>query len=280
MQRRITPATPHHAEHSSRVVPSPEVASTSLDGAPSGAAPTAPTGLLPGATPARSGRQRRGARVLAASAALVLALSACGGDEPPDNGLDGTMPDLSTSSDNGGASDNGGTGDTAASDAGGDSAGEDLAASIPAPDPADYPGMDQNTPEGAEQAFKYYIAVLIWAHQSGDTDLLPTLYSENCESCTTLLEQVEDLKAHDTFWSEATLDGHQVSYENSDNYDAEVSYLFILGEHTEPSEDSSTSTPVPLVEYVSRGGLNWTGKQWTVDDLAMKWGPDAFVRYG
>ncbi|WP_106506594.1 DUF6318 family protein [Brachybacterium timonense] len=280
MQRRTVPATPRHAKHSDHAALSPEAMLAGPAGAPPGAMPNASTGLVPGATPARSGRQRRGARVLAASAALMLALSACGGDEPPDNGLDGTVPDLSTSSDNGGASDNGGTDNTAASNAGGDSGSDDLAASIPAPDPADYPGMDQNTPEGAEQAFKYYIAVLMWAHQSGDTDLLSTLYSENCESCATLLEQVEDLKAHETFWSEATLDEHQVSHENSDNYDAEVSYLFILGEHTEPAKDSSTSAPVPSVEYVSRGGLNWTGHHWAVADLAMKWGPDAFAQYG
>ena len=280
MQRRTVHITPRHAEHNTHATLSPEAMLAGPAGALSGAAHSASAGASPGATPARPGRQRRGARVLAASAALVLTLSACGGDEPPDNGLDGTMPDLSTSSDNGGASDNGGTDNTAASDAGGDSTSENLAASIPAPDPADYPGMDQNTPEGAEQAFKYYIAVLMWAHQSGDTDLLSTLYNENCESCATLLEQVEDLKAHDTFWSEAKLDEHRVSHENSDNYDAEVSYLFILGEHTEPSEGSSTSTPVPSAEYVSRGGLNWTGHQWTVDDLAMKWGPDAFAQYG
>lgn len=30
---------------------------------------------------------------------------------------------------------------------------------IPAPDPADFTGMDENTPKGAEQAYRYYIAL-------------------------------------------------------------------------------------------------------------------------
>ena len=264
MQRRITPATPHHAEHSSRVVPSPEVASTSLDGAPSGAAPTAPTGLLPGATPARSGRQRRGARVLAASAALVLALSACGGDGPPDNGLDGTMPDLSTSSDNGGASDNGGTGDTAASDAGGDSAGEDLAASIPAPDPADYPGMDQNTPEGAEQAFKYYIAVLTWAHQTGDTTTLSTLHSDECTNCIEFERHVSKAADKHLLWSEVEYTEGETEVYDSENFDHEIGFSFTLGRHEEPTEDYSSHVTVDPAETYAVGGLTWNESGWRV----------------
>ena len=278
MQRRTAPVTPHHAEHSSRAALSPEVVSASPDGAPSGAAPTASSGLLPGAMPARSGRQRRGARVLAASAALVLALSACGGDEPPDNGLDGTMPDLSTSSDNGGTSDNGGADNTAPSDAGGDSGNENLAASIPAPDPADYPGMDQNTPEGAEQAFKYYIAVLMWSHQSGDTDLLSKLSGQDCNSCARLLNQVEELKSMNSFWSEAPIEDYDSWHESSDRYDIEVSYLFTLGAHSEPSDDPDQPSTVPAAEYVSRGGLEWDGESWNVNGLSLKWGPDEFTQ--
>src|SRR5699024_1215455 len=83
-----------------------------------------------------------------AVAALTVGLAACGGgddeaDEPP------PQIDISTSD----ASDGGG--DPAPSDGGGDEAGQTGqpeptadAPDIPAPDPADYAGMDEQTPEG------------------------------------------------------------------------------------------------------------------------------------
>ncbi|WP_138774592.1 DUF6318 family protein [Brachybacterium timonense] len=262
MQRSITPVTPRHATHSNRDIPPPEAVPTDPDGAPSGAAHRASTGLLAGATPARSGRQRRGAHVLAASTALVLALSACGGNEPPDNGLDGTMPDLSTSSDNGGASDNGGTDNTAASDAGGDSTGEDLAASIPAPDPADYPGMDQNTPEGAEQAFKYYIAVLTWAHQSGDTELVSTLHSEDCSDCVEFEGYIQEAREANLLWRSVEHQAGKSVIYDSDKYDHEIGLFFILSEHQEPNHDYSEYATVPESEIFAVGGLAWEEGRW------------------
>ena len=264
MQRRTVPATPHHAKHSDHAALSPEAMLAGPAGAPPGAMPNASTGLVPGATPARSGRQRRGARVLAASAALMLALSACGGDEPPDNGLDGTVPDLSTSSDNGGASDNGGTDNTAASDAGGDSGSDDLAASIPAPDPADYPGMDQNTPEGAEQAFKYYIAVLTWAHQTGDTELVSTLHSDDCSSCKGFEDFIENLKDSNTLWTEVSLTPGFSDVFEAENFDFEVGYIYTIERRSPPEQGSNKPGERISVEVAAVGGMNWSDDKWLV----------------
>src|SRR5690625_5731156 len=93
-------------------------------------------------------------QILPALAAAVLALGAAacghGGDGPV------TTPPPALGSD---ASDGGGS-DPDPSDGGGAETEEPTAAApdIPAPDPADYPGMDAETPEGAEQALRYYIA--------------------------------------------------------------------------------------------------------------------------
>ncbi|WP_106505666.1 DUF6318 family protein [Brachybacterium timonense] len=264
MQRRTVSATPHHAKHSDHAALSPEAMLAGPAGAPPGAGHSASTGLMPSATPARSGRQRRGARVLAASAALMLALSACGGDEPPDNGLDGTMPDLSTNSDNGGASDNGGTDNTAASDAGGDSGSDDLAASIPAPDPADYPGMDQNTPEGAEQAFKYYIAVLTWAHQTGDTELLSTLHSDDCSNCKGFESRIETLRDSDSLWVSATVTPGHSEVMDAENFDHEVGYIYTIDRSFRNNSIDAQSDEPEVVEVSTVGGLTWVDNSWIV----------------
>src|SRR5699024_10334539 len=130
-------------------------------------------------TPGRPPMPRRLLPALA-TLGLVLGLAACGdgGDGP----VTTPPPDLGN-----GASDGGGSqGDP--SDGGGETEPDDgeteetevAAPDVPAPDPADYPGMDEETPEGAEQAFRYYIAVVYWGYQTGDTETLETLHTENC----------------------------------------------------------------------------------------------------
>ena len=114
-------------------------------------------------------------RLLAAVAvtALTLGLASCG--DGGENAVTTPPPKIDIGqSDDGGAepSDDGGA---EQSDSEGAGEGEDSPAAapdIPAPDPADYPGMDQETPEGAEQAFKLFWAVILWAHQTGDSSVL------------------------------------------------------------------------------------------------------------
>src|SRR5699024_6886832 len=98
----------------------------------------------------------------AAAGALLLGLAACG--DTTDGPATAPPPDLGI------AAPSDGGGDPAPSDGGGEQTdpSADDAPDIPPPDPADFAGMDENTPEGAEQAFRYYIAVSMWAHQSGE----------------------------------------------------------------------------------------------------------------
>src|SRR5690625_1958241 len=112
-----------------------------------------------------------------AAAVLALGAAACG------NGADGpvTTPPPALRSD---ASDGGGS-DPDPSDGGGAETEEPTAAApdIPAPDPADYPGMNEETPEGAEQALRYYIAVMYWSYQTRDANELEKLHTDTCERC-------------------------------------------------------------------------------------------------
>ncbi|MDN5600791.1 MAG: DUF6318 family protein, partial [Dermabacteraceae bacterium] len=97
----------------------------------------------------------------AATSTLLLGLSAC--SEPTDGPVTTPPPSI----DIGAPSDGGG--DAEPSDGDGEKTAEPTAEApdIPPPDPADYAGKDEHTAEGAEQAFKYYIAVSVWAHQTG-----------------------------------------------------------------------------------------------------------------
>ena len=156
-------------------------------------------------------------RLLSAAAASVLvlcSLAACGDktgetitDPPPDLGIE-------SPSDGGGQepSDGGGDGAEPTADA----------PDIPAPDPADFAGMDENTPEGAEQAFRYYIAVSIWAHQTGDSSSLAALDGPDCVGCKYLNDDIQPSVENDLLWSPSPITDYHISFVEGEKYSYEV----------------------------------------------------------
>lgn len=172
---------------------------------------------------------------------------------------------------------------TAASDGGGTEAAQpsgehggersrdvSAAAVIPAPDPADYPGMDEQTSDGAEQAFRYYIAAMIWAMQTGDGDPHASLFGSSCKGCRENADQVAELRSAHRFWSATGIEDVDLSSGTSERYDVEVDYLFALSPHSEP-DSAGKRVEIPRTEYVSRGGLTWSGAKWRVEGLGMRW---------
>lgn len=202
--------------------------------------------------------------VAVAVAALTLGLASCG------DGGEGTVttppPTIGISqSDDGGAgpSDGGGAGP---SDSEGAGEGEDSPAAapdIPAPDPADYPGMDQETPEGAEQAVRFYFATLFWGYQVGKTDPLDGLYSHSCETCQGFRERVES-QSEGEFWSPFEVVDVGITHVESDSYDLEVGYIFTVGPHTEPSQDGGPPVDFEAINYTAVLGVDWSEDRWVI----------------
>src|SRR5699024_11843732 len=61
--------------------------------------------------------------------------------------------------------------------------------------------------------------------------------------------------------------GSQV-YE-SDNYDHEVGYIYIVGEHSEPRGDGDDKAEIERA-YTAIGGMNWVDNQWVVGGLSIE----------
>src|SRR5690625_2609360 len=177
-------------------------------------------------------------QILPALAAAVLALGAAacghGGDGPV------TTPPPALGSD---ASDGGGS-DPDPSDGGGAETEEPTAAApdIPAPDPADYPGMDEETPEGAEQALRYYIAVVYWGYQTGDTETLETLYSDNCEQCLDIRNEIHELDNSELHQAPSSITDVDILNFESPNFDIEIGYGFGISSHRNPSASGEDAT--------------------------------------
>ncbi|MGO2023224.1 MAG: DUF6318 family protein [Brachybacterium tyrofermentans] len=205
---------------------------------------------------------------IAAAAALTFTFAACdvGGDGPVTE-----PPQQVGTSDGGGAapSDGGGAGPSD-----GDDAQTVAAADIPAPDPAEYAGMDEHTADGAEQAFRYYIAVSMWAHQTGDTELLDSLQTDDCGGCNYLNEDIDKLNEIDSYWGTFELNNEKSETHNSDGHDYEVSYFFTTSTHSRPEGDPPVRTTVDYLEYIAIGGMDWGDNGWTTSGMSIDWGLD------
>ena len=210
-------------------------------------------------------------RILApvAAAALAFGLVAC-----TDTGGSGTVTTPPPSINIGGGSDDGGAEPSdsggEASDGGGDS--PVAAPDIPAPDPADYPGMDQNTPEGAEQAFRYYVAVMIWGYQTGQTDHFEDLHNPECQTCISNTRSIQGLAKDGKYWSQTTIEDIGTAHFDSDLYDLKVGYTFHLSSHTEPSPESDEVAQEPLTKFISAAAMTFEEDQWVV--MSARFTPD------
>ena len=201
----------------------------------------------------------------AAAGALLLGLAACG--DTTDGPATAPPPDLGIAapSDGGGA--------PAPSDGGGEQTDPSAdAPDIPPPDPADYAGMDENTPEGAEQAFRYYIAVSMWAHQTGKDTKLTPLQSADCSGCSELNHDLPSLKEHGDYWGEFTVSDNGTTLHDSQKYDHEVGYFFTIPPHSRPNHDFTSRVEAPEIEYITVGGMEWDSDKWIVSGLNAEWG--------
>ncbi|WP_017823451.1 DUF6318 family protein [Brachybacterium muris] len=212
-------------------------------------------------------------RILApvAAAALAFGLVAC-----TDTGGGGTVTTPPPSINIGGGSDDGGAepsdGGGEASDGGGDSTV--AAPDIPAPDPADYPGMDQNTPEGAEQAFRYYVANLFWARQSGDDSTLRSLETTDCEGCQTINEELINLRNSGERWGAVSITDVRLTLHESEHFDHEIGYAFTLGPFTVHDPSTGNEIDYAATEYIMIGAMKWDAGRWIVGGLSAEWGAD------
>lgn len=195
----------------------------------------------------------------AAAGALLLGLAACG------DGEEGTVTTPPPSINIDAPSDGGG--DSEPSDEGGETEEPTAAApDIPPPDPADYAGMDEQTPEGAEQAFRYYIATLTWARQTGDPDSLDALFSVDCALCGEMSSVIATNAANGEYWKNLEVTDTGTANFESENYDVEVGYVFIVSQHEAPG----SSTQTPAQEWTGVAGMSWTSESWVIEELALE----------
>lgn len=147
---------------------------------------------------------------------------------------------------------------------------ETTAPTVPAPDPADFPGKDEHTEEGAKQAVRYYWAMLVWGYETGDTEILQGLHLETCGNCVDNLESIGYAKDHDKLWSDASITDEDVYIGEPGEYETVVQYVFIVGAHDEPDYDSSDVNAKPDTRYFTANGMTWRDDRWLMEGSAIE----------
>lgn len=212
-----------------------------------------------------------------AALALVAAVAACGpaakdevaGAQPP-----GQSQGEASDGGGSGPSDGGGAGEDGDEDTDGEEHSGDAdkkdRPDVPKPDPADYPGKDEHTAEGAEQAFRYFIAQMIWSYQTGDTEEWNSLYSDSCQSCGRDARGIDDLASDGLYWSRTPLEFIDTNSYDSKNFETEIVSIVSIGAHEEPIRGNTKTTKEPGGEYAIGGGLDWSDGRWVLGGLEIE----------
>ncbi len=131
-------------------------------------------------------------RMRTAAAITVLAcgsawLTGCT-SEPAEGGVKGAPPSATTPSET-----DSGTTPTDPSDAGGAHARiPDENKNLKVPDFKDYPGITENTDEGAEQTLRFYFDAMYYGYATGDTEPLESISNTDaCETCSSAMKQID-----------------------------------------------------------------------------------------
>lgn len=144
------------------------------------------------------------------------------------------------------------------------------APAVAAPDPADYPGMDQQTEEGAKQAFRFFWASYLSGYEGGGTSAFSSTFDPSCSYCLAAREDLETHDQHASYWSDADIEDLELSLNSFSESEAVVTYVYRLSGHSEPSEDYSTRIDEPETVYATAGRLVWQGNKWLVLDVDIE----------
>lgn len=203
----------------------------------------------------------RRALTLAAASLLALGLTACGDDA--------AKPETESASTSAGPT-------TSAAPATTSTAAETTPAATPpastapavaAPDPADYPGMDQQTEEGAKQFVRYYLAVNYYSFATGDTAEVSRISGDACTFCSDSIASATKLHQDGGYWEVPCLEFIEQAAAPVEGYAMGVESRIRV-----PSYRARESTNAPLSEQSEETllvsvGLEWVEDHWEVQDV-------------
>ncbi|MGQ4537168.1 DUF6318 family protein [Dermabacteraceae bacterium P7074] len=131
------------------------------------------------------------------------------------------------------------------------------------PDPADFPGMNEDTDAGAIQTLKYWDTALNYAIATGDVSYARKYNASECEDCTEYLDKVINKHKEGTYGKNRRI--KHLDFEIKMEADNKVYYLY--GESkglVAVEKGKKPSPPSGEYDYVRAGIMRHTGSQWLI----------------
>ncbi len=200
----------------------------------------------------------RRALTLAATSLLALGLTACGDDA--------AKPETESASTSAGPTTSAApaTTSTAAETTPVTTPPASTAPAVAAPDPADYPGMDQQTEEGAKQAYRYFWDSIVFGYVAGDSSQVKSMSLPECAYCNEVSADIDSISSAGGVWSQTQI--QEILMESSQGSPGVVSldFGFIIPEHTESPSAESAPEFEPSTAFASGAELRWKDDGWKV----------------
>lgn len=200
----------------------------------------------------------------------VLGLAACSAE----GGRDAPRLDLASSA----ASDAGGvqgtSGGEGASD-GGNATDEASGFGMPPenegllpPDRANYPGIDTETDEGAQQTVKFFFDAMYYGYATGDTEPLESVSSKNCVQCTIAIDDIrERAEVEGAFLVGHSVEDERLTVAPSERAgQARIYYAYIEGATTKYYGDGRVEE-FPARRMHSAAHLAFTVERWSITEI-------------
>ncbi|MDO5645799.1 MAG: DUF6318 family protein [Dermabacter sp.] len=220
------------------------------------------------------GRSTRGvwARRLAAAVAIAaLGLTACSNDAEPEKSAVETTAESNEKP----ASDSGGDDASDGGEADGFAMPPENEGLLP-PDRANYPGIDSETDEGAEQTVRFFFDAMYYGYATGDTAPLESISGKKCIQCTIAIEDIrERAEVEGAFLVGYSLESKQLTKIPSDRDGlTAVYYAYHEGAMDKHYKDGQVETFTPRNMH-SSVYLAWLDKRWQIVDIGWAEDPGA-----
>lgn len=143
------------------------------------------------------------------------------------------------------------------------------APAVPPPNPADFPGMDQQTEEGAKQAYRYFWAAIVYGYQTGDASIVEGMSMPQCVYCVSVKDDIQRLKTANALWGPTTIEDRLLESKAEGDGKVVVTYVIDVSAHEEIDPQTGATTQSPIETYGTAGGAVWVEGGWKIDGTAI-----------
>lgn len=133
---------------------------------------------------------------------------------------------------------------------------------VPAPNPADFPGMDQQTEDGAKQAYAFFWETYRFAMVTGDSQPFANQFTPDCNWCIAISNEIT---SNGSIWKSATVTASELdAYVVGEGHFEVYTVLDVDPEWSSADFDNGREDRLRGGRYVAGSNVIWLDGSWKV----------------